>query len=980
MRKKKHLAVVLLVVCVVLVLIYLITNRGGDNVASPNSSVRLSEIMSSNKGTISDGRGNFYDWIELYNFSDKEVNISGYGLSDNLFEGAKFAFPVGTKIAPNGYIVVWCSGTNDGGMYAPFKISADDEVVLFDASGRALDSVKLTIVEQGMTLARNNENSGEWQQMKPTPGYPNSDAGHEAYMNSLSDETVKDIGIVINEFMASNKTTLADKDGDYSDWIELYNKTDSEIDISFFGVSDTSDQPMKWQIPSGTKIAPHGYVVIFCSSKDKVIDGELHASFSLSAFEEEVVFSSKEGKIIDSFKYSKQSGDVSMARVPNGEGEFTQSATPTPGFENSSAGYNAFADSNTIQLGNLYISEILGNSEDGEDFIEIHNRSGESINLAGYALSDNVKNPAKWVFPDKNIGSGEYLVVLATGNDVTDTQKKNLETNFSVSADGEIILLFDADYNLVDKIPCPQFRCDVSVGHGDDGKIEYYKTATPGEKNSTGYKGVTSQPVFMTKPGIYDNEITVEISAPESETIYYTLDSKTPTTSSNLYTGPITVSKNTVIRAVTSRDGYIEGYSNTGTYLFRGDEVNHALPIVTLVTDPDNLWNPKTGIYVKGENADPDEEWPFESANFFKRGDEWERPFSFEVFDDSGKQVFQQNVCARIAGSFGRGREQKGFNVIARSSQGESKMKYKFFDNREYTEYKAVVLRCGAQDQTMSKIRDELSGGLLEGSDVNFLYQAYKPYVLYLNGEYWGVYFMKEKRNRFFVAQHEGLANAEDMDIVKSSTRVTYGSNKEWNELMKYVSSHDLTVKENYDYVASQIDLDSFMDYMICEIYVANSDYWNIQYYKTSEGKWKWIYYDFCWGWFNVDHNTIPLRRQSSKPMSDLFNKLLANNAWRDKFIRRFAEIMDTVYEPSRVNAKIDELYAFVEPEIRRERAKFNGDTADKDNKATYDGFIAQIKRVRNFADNRRAVIIKQLKNEFNLSDAYIKEVFGSDG
>jgi hypothetical protein len=288
-----------------------------------------------------------------------------------------------------------------------------------------------------------------------------------------------------------------------------------------------------------------------------------------------------------------------------------------------------------------------------------------------------------------------------------------------------------------------------------------------------------------------------------------------------------------------------DGQRNSGTYLFTGDDVNHALPIVTLVTDPDNLWDEKTGIYAFGENYDPDLPYgdSLLTANFYQgRGiqgeevqTEWERPASFAVFgDDTKTQAFSQNVSIRIAGAYGRGRAQKGFNVIARAEYGSSAMAYSFFDNRPFTEYKSLVLRPGAQDQNRGKIRDELSTGLLEGTDVNMLYQAYKPYVLYLNGEYWGVYFLKEKRSRFFVAQHEGTQDADNLDLLKASSQVSHGSNEEWLELMNYVKSHDLSNAENYRYVEERMDVNSFMDYMICELYVGNSDYANIQYYKLT--------------------------------------------------------------------------------------------------------------------------------------------------
>ena len=313
-----------------------------------------------------------------------------------------------------------------------------------------------------------------------------------------------------------------------------------------------------------------------------------------------------------------------------------------------------------------------------------------------------------------------------------------------------------------------------------------------------------------------------------------------------------------------------------------------------------------------------------------------------------------------------------------------------FFEDLDYTEYKSIVLRAGAQDQNSGKFRDELAAGLLVGSDVNFLYQAYKPYVLYLNGEYWGVYFMKEKRNRFFVAQHEGTDDNVNLDIIRSAGKgsVYYGSNAEWQEFMTWLNGtgNDLSSASNYAYAEERVDLDSFMDYMICEIYSANSDVWNIQYYKIKGGKWKWIYYDFCWSFGasenRTNHQTLSIRRLSSKPCSDLFNALLKNSDWRDRFCRRFAELLNTIYAPETVLAKIDELYAQVEPEVAREREKFNGETwlgvkQHNEVRGTYEGFIKQVQIMREFASGRPESLKQQIQKEFGLSDSYMQEVFG---
>ncbi len=961
--------------------------------------IRINEIMTSNKGTVPDENGNYPDWVELYNGSDSAVNISGYGLSDDKLAAAKWVFPAGTTIPAKGYIVVFCSGEAKAGtLHASFKLSATDDLILSNATGHAIDSLALTSVTANATLGR-DEATGEWKEMlSPSPGFPNTEEGAAQFRSTLQ-QNAQDNGVRINEFMASNATTLPGPDGDYPDWIELYNTTNADVDLSGCGLSDDAGQPMKWFFPDGTIIPAKGVLLVYCSGREGLIDGALNAPFGLRSYAEDVVLADKNGGVIDSYSYTQQQADQSMARVPDGSGEWEMTAQPTPGFPNTDEGFAAFASTSALPTGAVMLSEVLGNNAASytyngasPDWIELYNRSNEAVNLAGYALSDNPKNPALWVFPDVTIGAGEYMVVAASGLDVRDTQKKTLETNFSLSADGEVVLLFSPTGELLDKLQLPSAGVDVSFGR-TDGALRYYDDPTPGAANGPGAAGVTVQPQFSVLPGIYTSAIELELTADASAKIYYTTNCTEPTSASTPYTGPIHIEKNTVVRAVALREGFLPGMSSTGTYLFTSDGVNHALPVATLVTDPDNLWDSKTGIYAFGENYDPDLPYgdSLLTANFYQgrgiQGEEvqtaWERPASFAVFgDESNTQEFSQNISIRIAGAYGRGRAQKGFNIIARSEYGDSRMAYAFFDNRPYTEYKSLVLRAGAQDQNRGKIRDELATGLLEGTDVRFFYQAYKPYVLYLNGEYWGVYFLKEKRSRFFVAQHEGTENTEDMDLLKSSSLISHGSNAEWKELMNYVKTHDLSNAENYRYVEERLDTGSFMDYMICELYVGNSDYGNIQYYKLPGGKWKWVYYDFCWGWSNVNHQTVTLRRGATPAASDLFNAMLQNSAWRDAFCRRFAQLMETVYAPDRVNALIDELYAAVEPEIRREREKFNGPTfmgmAQKDEvRGSYDSFLSNIEAIRKFAQERPAVIKAQLKSELGLSDSYMQEVFG---
>ena len=990
MRKRRLGSILISAALIVILAVFLINLKEGSSRA-PADAVALSEIMISNKGSVPDNLGGYPDYIELHNGSTERADISGYGLSDSLLEGAKYVFPAGTVLEPGAYVVVWCGGEAEDGMHAPFKLSAGEEAVLFDASGRPLDTAVLNSVDSGMVLRREGE---VWTQAKPCPGYPKTEEGMAEYEASLKE--TEDIGLYINEFMASNATTICDSFGSYSDWIELYNSTDTDMDISGFGISDNLSQPMKYRFPDGTTIAAKGYLVVFCSGNEGMQNGELHAPFGLRSYGEDVVIANKAGRIIDSYSFKNQETDVSVARIPDGAGEFQSNSQPSPGYPNTGAGYSAFDAANRLPLGGVYISEFGGSTGSvASDWVEIYNSTGSAVSLAGYGISNNPKNPAKWVFPDISIEPGEYLLLYATGS-ADKAQKKNLKLNFCISSTGEALFFFDPNGKLIDKLSAGRMRSGQSYGRDGSDNRFYYAEPTPGAQNGKGYEGITQLPAFSVTPGIYDNAVTVAITAGEGETIRYTTDCTTPNASSEVYSGELSISKNSVIRAAAFRDGYLSGDVATATYLFRSDGVNHALPVVTLVTDPDNLWNSKTGIYATGDQFDPDAASyadTLKSATYYqaKFATEeqvdtiWEKPAAFSLFDDNGKQVFTQNVGIRIAGSFGRGRAQKGFNVIARKEYGKGSMEYPFFENRPYKEYKAVVLRAGAQDQNRSKIRDELASGLLEGTDINILYQAYRPTVLYLNGEYWGVYFMKEKRNRFFVAQHENTENNVDLAIGKGFKQRSYGDNSDWVSLYEYATSHDLSSAEAYAYVSERMDVDSFRDYMIAEIYNGNTDTYNFQYYRLKGGKWKFIFYDFCWGFQSPGHETLAFRM--GKTPSDvcsakLFAAMLQNKGWRDRFCRRFGELLNTAFAPERVSALIDELYGYVEPEIKREREKFNKDTfmgvkQPNTNLGTYEGFQSEISKLKDFAQKRPEEIKRQLQSNLGLSDSYMKEVFG---
>ncbi len=958
----------------------------GDPAASPGTSsgaIVINEFMASNSSCLPDDQGNYSDWIEIYNPTDSAVSLSGLGLTDDPTD-IKWPFP-SVSLAPGGYLLIFASGNDasdpDKPLHASFKMNAaSGGVYLTTSSGQVIDQVEYKDQVENISLGRDAQDIGAWKTFdKPTPGFSNDEAGYAAFIESRK---APESPLIITEVMASNRTTLADNTGVYSDYVEIYNAGNEAVSLNGYGLSDDPADVLDWKFPDVT-IQPGAYLVVFASGADAantdLEKGAIHTNFRISSYQETIVLSNPAGLLIDQIAVAESRTDQAYARAMDETGAYgdawESTSQPTPGYANNDAGYTQFLEANPVALGPVVISEVMSSNSqfleevDGEfyDWIELYNRSDQPMDISRYGLTDNAGNPAKWRLPEMTLSPGQYVTVLASGLANSEDVKKNfIHTSFKLSADGEVLALFNANGVLQDKYNLSYLPYGVSVGRIDgQDSLFYFEQPTPGAANANPLQGIAASPKATTTPGSYDAVQTVSLECDTADAqIYYTMDGTEPTQSSAQYTGPVMVDKTGMIRARAYKDGFLPSVIQTQTY-FIGEQ--HALPLLSIVTNPDYLWNEQTGIYVPGPNPVLVEgsTTHYEVANYLERGQESERPASFEVFDENGREIFGANVGIRIAGGYSRDNKQKSFAIMARSKYGANSLRCAFFDNRAFTEYQSLVLRQGGQDQTIGKIKEIVTLSLVQDKGFNFLTQAWKPYVLYLNGEYWGVYFMMEKRNENFIAQHENFEDPDNMNIVWSTARLIQGDVSGYNELMTFISTHDMSVEENYQHVAAQVDTDSFMDMMINQVWVANSDYANIEYYQLlPDGKWKQIYYDFCWTFGssefpNGDHPTLAKRMESSKAGSTLFNGLLAYKPWRDKFIERFAWALKEVYAPSHVIETIDTIADMVRSEMPAEREKFGG---------TMQGWESTLESMKTFAQKRGANMVQQLKSAFSLS------------
>ena len=1063
-RRRAQLAMVKPAAAVVLVLLLIIgvswaSCRKKKAAEAPavqlTTDVIISEIMTNNTGIVSDGAGNHPDYVELHNTSTQEQDISGWGLSDR--EDRLWVFPDKTVLPPDGYILVWCTGEKvENALIADFKLGAGDVIRLTNAAGEPLFTMEIPSIYTGYTLSW-DDNARQYVEMLPSPLYPNTPAGSAAYEESRKlgendaplsvGATAQHNGVYISELMARNGTTTAGPNGQYPDWIELLNTTNAPVDLSGCGISDDIRKPYKFTFPQGSSIDPGQYLVLWCMVEQ--MDGYISLPFNLSGSKgDAVILVDKNGGILDMWEFGAQEKDYSLIRGYTGDGNldvhsnFVVTDKPTPGYPNTAAGYAAFDKQRNPDVGvhDITFSEILSDGyrykldakgvpddDDQGKWVELYNRSDQTVSLTGYSLSDNEKKPTKWVFPEGTSIAGKgYLILYMSGSlplegkdekSVT-AEMKARTLNFAVSGLGETLYLYNDAGTLIDRVTVPMSVACVSYAKvGDTWGL--CDTPTQGAANTAPLLGSAycEAPAVSQPSGVYHGTQVVSMEVPAGTYVTYTLDSTTPTESSTRYRAgeQLTFSQNAVLRArAFSENGTL--YKSpvvSNTYIIVGDTQttdahDSTLPVCFLVTDPDNLFNVDYGIYVVGshfQGKTAATEWTTPSndrklgANYNQRGREWERPAHWTYTSAGGKEVlYESDLMIRIFGAFSRYQKQRNFALIARKGYGGSTLDYPFFSNRPFTSYESLVLRCSAKDAVATKLRDIMMTGLIEDAGLDTAVQAYVQTALYLNGQYWGVYNLREKISRSFIAQHYSITNKDSIDVMKWNGVYAAGDPdcvKDYQALIDFCKSKncDLSNYGDYEYVCSQIDVENFAMYCAVEIVTGNNDSGNIKWWRSSEkdGKWRWILYDFDDAMARNDEKeeayTNGYRRDfftkyfhpdghgAGKGFSTvLARSLLKNNDFVEIFLKYCAKMVNEVYSPEKIVAKVDALSGNIASEIEWDFPRWS---------LTVKNSKAHLNNVKGYANHYQEYYFKYLKNyikkntNYNLTDQKMMEIFG---
>lgn len=707
---------------------------------------------------------------------------------------------------------------------------------------------------------------------------------------SAADEQGK---LRISELMIKNRATIQTPGGSFSDWVELENISGEDLALSGWQLSDKADGG--WALPD-ISLAPGELLLVFCGAGEA---GPLCADFSLSAGEE-LRLIAPSGETVDRVLCEDIEADHVMVRDENGV--FQDSRWATPGLPNTAEGYIAFSGQRQAS-GPIVINEVmtyntsctLQYGQEPCDWVELRNISDTEQDLSEYWLSDDHDEWLLWQLPQVLLAPGESILILCSGDETASTGGY-YHASFSLNALDEQLYLCRGDGVLADYVYLHDIPIEGSMGRMDgENGFFYFSVPSPGESNQGGQRRVSQMPAAVTPDGSYDGveALSVELSA--AGQIYYTTDGSVPTSDSMLYTGALTLDSTTILRAVAIEENAVP--SRVSTYSYMINE-GHSLPVLSLVVDDLSAFN---GMYNAGRK------YLELSANL--------------AFYD-GDSSFNQACCVSMKGWTSLSLPKKSMGVSFKNVYGGD-LNCDVFENG-ITDYSSLSIRAG-QDYTFSIFRNELFQELcLEMTD-SVLTQESKYCILYINGEYWGIYCLKEDFSRQYYASHTGV----DPDSVTAIRTPAAMDSDFFQDVVQFCWTKDISLDENYQYLCEQIDVDSLIDWFIIESYSANTDIQgNVRLFRSPENgnKWSFALYDLDWAFYYSGCDFTVLLEEvgnAGNQMPSLVKTMLQHPDFRAKVLQRFAELNRTTLSNEHVLALIDQFQALLEPEAARDRERW---------------------------------------------------------
>ena len=818
--------------------------------------------------------------------------------------------------------------------------------------------------------------------------------------------------VVINEF--SSKGLYEYESSQTSDWIELINVSSNDLNISDYYLSDKTNNLLKWRLPNEI-ISPSQKILILCSGKDKSeriknwssIINESHQWRYFPGTSEPDSFWNSNNYIDTSWNLGYGGfgfGDNDDSTIIQGVSSFflrhTFSVfnkdeivslilhsdyddafiaylngieiTRSKNIFGTPVNYNTLAtdpheagvvNGNNYEpyfFNSLIIDSLLLN-DDNVLAIQIHDIDSIPTDMSAMFYlhaglnSDSVtyQNPSNWL--QENIGL--------------------YHTNFKLS-NGETVSLADSLGNIIDQKLITTNSSLISEGRSPDGIGSwcYFSTLSPGLSNDSVhcYNDISDPPIISLSSGWYSNLECLTIDIPNNSDVYFSVNGDIPDTNDFKYLDTLCFDSTTIlsVRAF-SHNNLMPSKVIDRTYIFNED--NFGLPVFSIITDSLNLWDWDNGIYVLGPNANPAP--PNKGANFWQP---WSKRSRLEFFDKNRVKQFDEEFDLEIHGGWSRAFDQKSFRLDFKSAY-TGEFEYPIFNQKpDIDHYNNLNLRNGGGHNKISRIQDGLVSYVSEGTNIDIM--AYEPCILYLNGKYWGLYGVREKIDEKYIESNHGI-DSDSIDLINQS-RTLAGSDIHFINSYHRIMNADPDSSIFIDLVKEYFDLDNYIDYFIIETYIQNMDWLrgganNIKLWRPQvpNGKWRYVLYDTDLS-FGVNFNEIPetdyieVARNPNieSKHSDLFDHILDNSIFQCKFINRYTDLVNTIFETDSFRVLMDSLRHQIYDAMPIHIDRWNSHSS-----STMWGYM--VNYIANYNDQRVSFSLDNVQSQFNLSDPIILDL-----
>jgi hypothetical protein len=761
--------------------------------------------------------------------------------------------------------------------------------------------------------------------------------------------------LFINELSNNNDTVIYDEDGDAPGFIELFYNGPDSVDLSTYFLSDKVSVLNKYQLPP-VFLQTNEHYLVFASGKDRkntinhyetainegdawkylLPTGEPPITWTDPGFfptgwstgpggigygdgdDATIVSATTSVYMFHSFSVSDTSDienavlnidyDDAFVAYINGI-EIARNNIGTAGirppYNTNAAGSHealmyAGGDPEQFIIPNSLLKQIIKNGTNVLA-IQVHNQSVFSSDLSSRAwLSFGIRSANSYYGPNPAF--------------FTLTPSSLAHTNFKISGSGEKIYLSQNGTTITDTVFCPALIVNTSYARVTSGASTWCisTSPTPGTANTTTicYSDIVAAPIYNLNAGHYATTQTVSLSlAPgTSGTIYYSVDGDDPNPTELLYTGPITVSATTPIRARVFPLSATELPSRivTRTYIINQ---TFDLPVFSICTDSVNLWDASYGIYVLGYGADSIN-YPYFGSNFWMN---WERPMHVEYFHKDQQLKFSLDGGLKIHGGWSRAQNQKSLRLLAKSNYDTQKMDFPLIPDKPYVKsFSAINLRNGGNDYGDGRSRDAFMQRLCASTNVD--YMGYEPAYAYLNGVFWGHFEIREREDGDYISGNHGISK-NNVDVIShtyNGLNAIDGDLNDFMELHNTITAYSATTTPAfYQLVDSLIDIWNFTDYIACETYLGNGDWAsypnNTKFWhqKSPYGKWRWVLWDVDFGLGYGGAPTddyLPTYLGSGQYSSNILGKMLENSTYKNFYINRQADLINTIFQFSNFN------------------------------------------------------------------------------